>query len=35
LDEDMSGEEEEGEYIPRSTSEKSDDHVIDENVESE
>lgn len=28
-------EEEEGEYIPRSTSEKSDDHIIDENVESE
>lgn len=26
---------EEGEYIPRTTSEKSNDHVIDENVESE
>jgi hypothetical protein len=28
-------EEEEGEYIPRTCSEKSNDHIIDENVESE
>ena len=28
-------EEEEGEYVPNSASEQSDDHVIDENVESE
>jgi hypothetical protein len=35
-DEEMSDDEdEEAEYIPRSTSEKSDDHFIDENVESE
>ena len=32
---DFEDEEEEGEYVPNASSERSDDHIIDENVESE